>query len=185
MFEAISEWEDILRLLELKTILAEHDEPATPAILNDEDYWDQAYTTFAELCSEEIYLENFDNTLYLFRFPELHEFYTLCKELSRREGIGFRKYPAVKKAENYIRNTLAYVNDYTFSWNLWVPKKLVKKRAYTFLIETSCEFSDYSGIIDAVLTIQEYYAERCDRLRKEMQEDKILEMPQRKEQKAA
>ena len=185
MFETIVELEDLLRYLELQSVLHEHGLAYRGSFLDDEYYWDESFTVLSELSEETVYMEATDSTLYLFRFSELHEFYTLCKEESRKIGVSFRKNPTVKEAEDFVSEILRSQNDYCFQWNIWTPKKLVKKRAYTFLIETGCEFYDYTNLIDAVLTIKEYYAEQCKNLLDKLSKPKIQPMPQRKERKAA
>ncbi len=185
MFETIGEWEDSLKLLELEAVFVEHGEPKKGYELKNEEYWNTVYTEFSEIANDFVYKEEYDSTIYFFRFPQLHEFYTLCKLLCRKEGVNFRKSVYATEAENFVRQTLLSLNGYCFGWNLWVPKKLVKKRAYTFLVEIGCEFYDYLEMIDAVLTVREYYTEKCEELRKLLGKPKTVKMKNGKERKAA
>ena len=96
------------------------------------------------------------------------KFYDLCREHSKRNKINFKKNPYVIAAEEYIRNSVNETCARNFAWNLWVPRKIVKKKRYIFLIETGCYFDDYVDMLELLYDIRSYYEEQSKILEKEL-----------------
>ena len=188
MFETVFDLEDTINLLELERILFERKEGHTGCFLDSEEFYVYAQDALTELAAEVVYLEITDSTLYKFCFPELHNFYTLCKEHSKRNHITFRKDPYVKAAEEYVADAFCCTESPNFAWNLWVPPKLVKKRAYTVIVETGMEFMEYAEILETLYDIKEHYAGLITALKKELSDrSNIIPLPVAvgKERKAA
>lgn len=188
MFETVFDLEDTVNLLELERILFERKEGHAGRFLDGEEFYVYAQDALTELAAEVVYLEITDSTLYKFCFPELHNFYTLCKEHSKRNHISFRKDPYVKAAEEYVADAFRCTESPNFAWNLWVPPKLVKKRAYTVIVETGMYFMEYAEMIETLYDIKEHYAGLITALKKELSDrSNIIPLPVAvgKERKAA
>ena len=99
------------------------------------------------------------------------------------------EYDAVEKAaEKFVDSTFRSSDARDFAWNLWVPPKLVKKRAYTVIVETGTYFEDYIEILKDIYSIKEYYASQCKALKNELYgKPKIIQMSAvtKEERKAA
>lgn len=189
MFNEVYDLEDAIKALELERILFERIDGHSGSILDSDTFYTNAFEVMAiNLDAEVIGLEHTDSTLYKFNFPELHTFYTLCKEYSKVNRINFRKNPYVKAAGKFVDDTFRHSGADSFAWNLWVPPKLVKKRAYTVIVETGTYFDDYIEIIDTLYEIKDYYAKQIEALKKELHGNaKIIKLPatDTKERRAA
>lgn len=180
MFNEIYDIEGILKSLELERILFAHDKEHTGSILDSDYYYTNTYEVMTvNFDAEVVGLADTDSIIYKFYFPELSSFYTLCKEHSRREKINFKKDPYVKAAEKFVTDAFHSSGADNFAWNLWVPPKLIKKRAYTVIVETGTYFDSYIEIIETLYEIREYYTRQCEILREELYGTKaeVLKMP--------
>lgn len=188
MFEEINNIEGILESLRLEEVLYRNEPTHNGNFLDADDYYIQAWETLHELADEQFEVDYTDSLLYKFGFPSMIKFYNLCREHSERNKINFKKNPYVTAAEEYIRNTVNETSARNFAWNLWVPKKIVKKKRYIFLIETGCYFDDYVDMLDLLYDVRDYYEEQSRILEKELsKESKVIQLsiPKKETRKAA
>lgn len=177
MFNDIDNFEGFLESLRLEEVLFRNEPSHMGDFLNSEDYYCQAWEALADLSDEYVELDWTSSTLYKFTFPGMVKFYDLCKEYGRKNKISFKRNPYVLGAEEFIKNAIDISCVRNFAWNLWLPKKIVKKKRYIFLIETGCYFEQHTEMLDLIYEVRDYY----DRKAKELDEElhgkrKIIKM---------
>lgn len=178
MFNNIPNLEGFLESLRLEEVLFRNDANHTGNFLNSEDYYCQAWEEVAALSDEYVEIDWTNSVLYKFSFPGMIKFYDLCKEHSRLNKINFKKNPYVTAAEDYVRTAIdnAYVRN--IAWNLWIPKKIVKKKRYIFLVETGCYFEQYIELLDTLYEVRDYYDQKSRELDEELHgKPKVIKLP--------
>lgn len=178
MFDNIRNLEGIIESLRLEEVMFRNNSNYTGNFLNADEYYIQAWEALADLSDEYVEIDWTYSVLYKFSFPGMIKFYDLCKEHSRLNKINFKKNPYVTAAEDYVRTAIdnAYVRN--VAWNLWIPKKIVKKKKYIFLIETGCYFDDYIDMLDLLYEIRDYYDAQSKILEKELHgKAKVIKFP--------
>lgn len=188
MFNDIPNLEGFLESLRLEEVLFRNEPTHSGNFLSADDYYIQAWEAFHELADEQFEVDYTDSVLYKFGFPSMIKFYDLCREHSRRNKINFKKNPYVKAAEEYVRKAVNETYARNFAWNLWVPRKIVKKKRYIFLIETGCYFDDYVDMLELLYEVRDYYEEQSKILEKELsKKSKVIKLPtvQKETRKAA
>lgn len=169
MFEEIYGFDDILQQLRFEQVVHTYEKSYSGTELDSELCYTAFYDTIHEMADAEIiYLEDWDNELIKIYFPGMNSFYSLCHEHSRRHRINFRKNPYVKSAEEFVNDAMRHINSYSYSWGLYVPKKLVDKRRYCLIVETDCYFDGRIEMIEAFYRIRDYYRQAEAELRNVM-----------------
>ena len=168
MFNDIPELDGYLESLRLEEILFRNSVSYTGNFLNSEDYFCLAWEEIAGLSSEFVELEHTDSILYKFSFPGLVKFYELCKEHSKLNKINFKKNPHVTEAENNIREIIKISYLQNIAWNLWIPRKIIKKKRYMFIVETGCYFEQHIELLDTLFEIRDYYDQKSRELYEEL-----------------
>ena len=187
MFENIYNFDGYLEALKLEEVLFRNDPTHVGDLLNPDDYFCQAWEEIMNFADEYVELDWTSSILYKFSFPSFIKFYDLCKEHSRINNINFKKNPYVIAAENYIKSIIYASGIYNIAWNLWLPKKLIKKKRYIFLIETGCYFEQHIDLLDLLYAIRDYYDQKSKELDEELHgKPKIIKLPKaRKETRKA
>lgn len=168
MFNDIPELDGYLESLRLEEVLFRNSVSHTGNFLNSEDYFCLAREEIVDLSSEFVDLEYTDSILYKFSFPGLVEFYELCKEHSKLNKINFKKNPHVTEAENDICEIIETSYLRSIRWDLWIPRKIVKKKRYMLIIETGCYFEQHIELLDALFEIRDYYDQKSRELYEEL-----------------
>lgn len=178
MFNYIPELEGLLESLRLEEVLFRNEANYEGNFLNSEDYYCQAWEEVANLSDEYVELDWTCSVLYKFSFPGMIKFYELCKEHSKINKINFKKNPHVIEAENCINNIIRTSYLQNIAWNLWIPKKIVKKKRYIFLIETGCYFEQHIELLDTLFEVRDYYDQKSRELDEELHgKPKIIKLP--------
>lgn len=178
MFKDIDNFEGLLESLRLERVLFKNESTHDGNFLNADDYYIEAWEHLSDLSDESIGLDWTDSTLYKFSFPGMVKFYDLCKVHSRINKINFKKNPYVTAAEEYVKTAIYDSPAENFAWNLWIPKKIIKKKRYIFLIETGCYFDDYVDMLNLLYEIRDYYDVKSKELEKELSnKTKIIKLP--------
>ena len=150
------------------------------------DYiYEEYFCAIQNVCSDVYWFEPElyeGNTVFLFPYDNFSTFYSLCHIHSRQAGVNFKKDPFVIEAEEAVDSILNGIQDYSFAWRLNVPKKIVKKKSYYLLIETTYDFFRHSELVQALYEIRNFYLDAERRLRKELQ---VLQMPKREKSRKA
>lgn len=129
---------------------------------------------------EESYIDDYDSNLYKFHFDRMHEYFELCRKLARQKGIAFQNEPRVEEAKRFIESELLDVPDYSIGWNVFIPNKLGGNKAYCVLVELGCEFYSYVPLVDSLYNIRDFFYEKEQELRAELETPTVIQMPKPK-----
>ena len=169
--------EDTFSILMILALLYDHTgkKPA-PHTIFDADYVPEIYFEALEYVAEECERgENTDfDTFVKYQFPGMCEYYALCREHSRKNGIAFKNDPYVKEAERTVYEALQSINSYCFDWRLFTPVKETEKKYPCLLFVTSPEFWCPPDQIEAFIRIGRFYTQGVDRLKKELTEETTI-----------
>ena len=183
MFNEIDNLEGILESLKLEVILFLNEDNHDGTFLNGDDWYIDAWEKMMSLADESIELEAYQSVLHKFSFPSMRRFYELCREYSKVKHISFKKNPYVREAFDSVKNAIYSSNAENFAWNLWIPKKIVKKKRDILLIETGCYFEEYLDMLELLYEIRDYYEEQSNRLYDELYgKSKIIKLPEVKKE---
>ena len=178
MFENIYNLDGYLEALKLEEVLFRNDPTHVGDLLNPDDYFCQAWEEIMNFADEYVELDWTSSILYKFSFPGMVKYYDLCKEHSKINKINFKKNPYVISAEKYVDSVIRYSGVCNIAWNLWLPKKLIKKKRYIFLIETGCYFEQHIDLLDLLYTIRDYYDQKSKELAEELHgKPKLIKLP--------
>lgn len=178
MFNDIDNFEGLLESLRLERVLFKNESTHDGNFLNADDYYIEAWEHLSDLSDESVGLDWTDSTFYKFSFPGMVKFYDLCKVHSRINKINFKKNPYVIAAEEYVRSAIYDSPAENFAWNLWIPRKIIKKKRYIFLIETGCYFNDYVDMLNLLYEIRDYYDTKSKKLETELYgKPKVIKLP--------
>lgn len=129
---------------------------------------------------EESYVEDYDSNLYKFHFDRMHEYFELCRKLAKKKGIAFQNEPRVDEAKRFIHSELYGIADYSIGWNVFIPNKLGGNKAYCVLVELGCEFYSYVPLVDSLYNIRDFFYEKEQELRAELEKQTVIQMPKPK-----
>lgn len=122
--------EDTFSILMILALLYDHTgkNPA-PHTIFDADYMPEIYLEALEYVAEECERseDQFYDIFVKYQFPGMCEYYALCREHSRKNGIAFKNDPYVKEAERTVYEALQSINSYCFDWRLFTPVKETEK----------------------------------------------------------
>lgn len=142
-----------------------------------------------ECLGMEIYTEceGYDTTIIFFNFPDMNEYYDLCRKYAKRKQVNFRKCDRVLAAEHYVDAEMRWIHSYSYNWGLFVPKKLVKKRSYRLCVELAVDFDSYSELLESLCNIHRYYSDMTAELRRELNAPVSLTVlpPRQQEERSA
>ena len=169
--------EDTFSILMILALLYDHTgkKPA-PHTIFDADYMPEIYLEALDYVAEECERgENTDfDTFVKYQFPGMCEYYALCREHSRKNGIAYKNDPYVKEAERAVYEELQKINSYCFDWKLFAPVKETEKKYPCLLFVTSPEFWCPPDQIEAFIRIGRFYTQGVDRLKKELTEETTI-----------
>lgn len=168
MFEEIYGLEDIIQTIALEKIFFDYKEEYPGGIIDGDNFYLTASETVYDMCDHALYLDYTDSTLQFFSFPEMHRFYSLCKEYCSKNRIRFQRSKYVKEAKDFVDASIRCSGMRNIAWNYWIPPKLKKKRRHQFLIETGCYFQEYIELIATLFEIRQYFREKCEELKEEL-----------------
>ena len=95
----------------------------------DGDYFYDVYIEAMESATNELEygtVMDYDN-VNKYGFPQMDEYYELCKKYGRVNRISFKDNPYVKKASEIVATEMDGIYSYCLGWKLFTPKKKAKK----------------------------------------------------------
>ena len=110
-------------------------------------------------------------------FPSMRQFYSLCREHSRRNRISFKNNPYVQEAAKFVENQMRNIDDYDINWRLQAPKKEYPKKHCELIVYTGMEFFQPVELVESLCKIREYYIDAEKKLRLELYGEKTNEPP--------
>lgn len=151
----------------------------------DGDYFYEVYMNAIESVTNELaygIVMDYDN-VNKYGFPQMDEYYELCRKYGRINKISFKDNPYVKKASEKVATEMDGIYSYCFNWTLFTPKKKVKKRYNCLWIITDPEFNQHVSLVKALCSIRTFYKEGVEELRKVLEPSKpqLKLLPNKKE----
>ena len=154
----------------------------------DGDYFFDVYMEAIESAANELEygtVMDYDN-VNKYGFPQMDEYYELCRKYGRINRLSFKDNPYAKKAKEKVYTEMESINSYCLNWALFTPKKRTKKRYNCLWVITDPEFNQHVTLIKALCNIRTFYKEGVEELKKELEPKPQLKLlPMKKEIKKA
>lgn len=178
MFREICKFEDVISSIALERIIFTYNKGYEGNYIDGDSLYQNAVEIVYSFAREGVFIEYTESTMFFFQFPEMDEFYDLCKEHSRRNQINFLKDPYITAAKKFVLGAIENSGMYNISEAYWIPPKLRKKRYHQFLIELGCLFNEWVELVGALFEIRAYFAEKVGKLKAELYpKPQILVLP--------
>ena len=154
----------------------------------DGDYFFEIYMDAIESAANELeygMICDYEN-VNKYSFPQMDEYYELCRKYGRINRISFKDNPYYKKAYDYVYSEMESIYSYCIDWTLFTPKKRTKKRYNCLWVKTDPEFNQHVTFVKALCSIRTFYKEGVEELKKELEPKPQLKLlPMKKEIKKA
>lgn len=128
------------------------------------------------------------NTVFKITFPQMKNFYELCREESKSLGIALKNNQHYKSAEDAVDSIMNELDGNSYCWSLRVPRKDKNKKVCNLIVEVTEYFYEYVDLVTALYEIREYYINAEFTLRQQINErkNKIIKfnIPETKEKAA-
>lgn len=178
MFQLLEEDElnSILASLAINKIVYDYT-GKRPEIELDYDYAIPAMYEALSFCSNDLVItcdETYELEILCITFPEMEQFYALCREYSKKYRISMKNNPFVSEAFEFVKQEMYGINSYAYSWNLYVPKRLVKKKRDLLLIALYPEFYQPVELVETVYSIYAHYCDALEKIRKELRSRQLI-----------
>ncbi len=112
------------------------------------------------------YDENNETEFMLFQDDVLSEFYYYAGEYGRLHGFAHDINPYTKAAECEVRRWLNF--SYSLDWRLlgYTKSKRTAKKSKLLVMTAACEFYEHDQLGFGLLSVHEWFKQKCDELRK-------------------
>lgn len=114
------------------------------------------------------YIEDYDMTKWYFSFKAMMEYYRLCRIFSRLRGVKLKDNPYVRDAQRFVECAMDLNNGYGYAWTLHT--RINHKWASGIVFRTDEHFCEEFELLDALLSIADWYKCHLDPLRKAIEE---------------
>lgn len=172
--------DDLLGILAIEKILYDHTGSIMGETLNDGFLMESCYYALGDVAdSISAEMDDYDSYIQKFFFPGMEEFYRLCREYGRKNGVSFKNNPYVKEAADFVNREMNGIDSYCISWSLFTPKKVTQKKWPCLAVFTSVEFYQPVQLVESLYNIRTFYMDGVKRLKAEMeqQETKTISLP--------
>ena len=153
------------------------------------DYFFDVYMEAMDSVADMVSMGTIDDyeNVNKYNFPDMDEYYKLCKKYGRVNRISFKNNPYVKKAKDTVDSEMNSIYSYCYDWKLFTPKKEIKKKYNCLWIVTYPEFNQLVSLVKILCNIRAFYKEGVAELKKVLEPAKpqIKLLPQKKERKKA
>lgn len=176
--------DDLLGILAMEKIRYDH----TGSIIGETLYEDYFLETYYEALGDVAYSisaqsDEYGRYIQKFCFPDMEEFYHLCREYGRKNHISFKNNPYVKEAAGFVNHEMYGIDSYSIEWSLFTPKNVTEKKWPCLAVFTDAEFYQPVQLVESLYNIRTYYMQALEKLKKELQSPKkeILCLPKASE----
>lgn len=140
----------------------------------DGDYFFDVFMEAMECSVEEVSYGTVDfyDNVNKYTFPQMDEYYELCRKYGRINKISFKNNPFVKEAYDRVYSEMESIYSYCINWNLFLPKKKIKKKYNCLWVITDPEFNQHVSLVKALCSIRTFYKEGVEELKKLMEPPK-------------
>ena len=114
------------------------------------------------------YVEDYDVTKWYFSFKDMMEYYRLCRAHSRLRGVKLKDNPYMRDAQRFVEYAMDLDGCYGFAWTLHT--RINHQWASGIVFRTDEQFCAEYELLDALLSIADWYKCHLDPLRKAVAE---------------
>lgn len=172
--------DDLLGILAIEKILYDHTGSVTGETLSEGCLMEACYYALEDVApSVSAETGDYDTYIQKFCFPGMEEFYRLCREYGRKNGVSFKNTPYVKEAVDFVNQEMNGIDSYSIGWSLFTPKKVTQKKWPCLAVFTDPEFYQPVQLVESLYNIRTFYMGGVKRLKAELeqQETKIISLP--------
>ena len=143
----------------------------------DEDYYMMWYELLS-LAADGIwqdYDENYDVNKWYFSNRSMVEYYRLCRVYGSAHRLKLRDNPYIKEAEQFVEARMDLDDSCGYGWYLNTGVK--HEWASGIVFRSDCYFNSELDLLEALLSIQEWYPRAVIRLRGKLMEEGVVRVP--------
>lgn len=178
--------DDLIAMLSIAKIVYDETKEVPEALI-DSDSFPEIYYEALYNVGEEIGVgENgYDEYVTKYCFPDMLEYYELCKEYGRKQKVAFKRNPFVIEAENFVNAEMNSICSYCIDWRLFAPKTIEKKRYPCLMVTVTPDFYQPVQLVESLYNIRAYYRVGVGRLKSELhkKQPKIISLPKKTEER--
>lgn len=147
------------------------------------------YMMFWELlgvCADCVYSdydENYGVNKWYFSNRDMVEYYRLCRTYSCLRGMKLKDNPFMQSAERFVGNAMDFNGGYGYGW--YLSTRINHEWASGLVFRTDEYFNGEFDLLEALLSIRDWYRRNLVRLREAIEKEKSLAAPNNWEVKAA
>lgn len=133
--------DDLIAMLSIAKIVYDETKEV-PETLIDSDSFPEIYYEALYNVGEEIGVgENgYDEYVTKYCFPDMLEYYELCKEYGRKQKVAFKRNPFVIEAEKFVNTEMNGICSYCIDWRLFAPQTIEKKKYPCLMVTVTPDF---------------------------------------------
>lgn len=173
--------DDALGVLSIEKIRYDHTGACNGMLLDSDILWEAYYDALGDVTPEFDCgsVDDWETYVHKFCFPDMREYYRLCREYGKKHKVSFKRNRFVKEAEAFVHYEMSGIESYSIDWMLFAPKSETPKRWPCLAVFTSAEFYQPVPLVESLYNIRSYYADAVKRLKAEMeqQETKLVSLP--------
>lgn len=129
------------------------------------------------------YSEDYGVTKWYFSFKDMMEYYRLCRDFSRLQGVKLNDNPYMRDAQQFVEFAMKLDEYYGYGWTLHT--RINHQWASGIVFRTDEYFYGEFELLEALLSIADWYKYHLDPLRKAIEEIEHAAAVDRMEVKAA
>lgn len=171
--------DNILGILAIEKIRYDHT-GAFNGMPLDSDFFPEAYYDALDDVAPSVSAEadDYDSYIQKFCFPDMREYYRLCREYGRKHKVSFQRNPFVKEAKAFVNDEMCGIDSYCIEWMLFTPKTETEKKWPCLAVFTSVEFYQPVQLVESLFNIRSFYKNGVKHLKTEMEhQTKIVSLP--------
>lgn len=121
------------------------------------------------------YDENYDVNKWYFSNESMVEYYRLCRVYGDAHKLVLKDNPYMKEAERFVEGHMDLGGSCGYGWHLNTGVK--HKWASGIVFRSDCYFNGELDLLEALLSIQEWYPRAVIRLRGKLMEEGVIRLP--------
>ncbi|MGM9605745.1 MAG: hypothetical protein ACI3XG_11860 [Faecousia sp.] len=150
----------------------------------DSDFYMMFYEvlSIAADCVYSDYDDNYDVNKWYFSNKGMVEYYRLCRTYGSAHRLKLKDNPYMQEAERFVESAMD-LNCYGYGW--YLNTKIGHEWASGLVLRTDCYFNGESELLEALLSIRDWYERGVKRLREKLAEEQKQEKADHREAMAA
>ena len=131
----------------------------------------------------EDYVDDYDVARWYFSDRAMVEYYRLCRTYGCAHGLKLKDNPYMREAERFVESAMDLGNSYGYGW--YLNTKVGHEWASGIVFRTDCYFDGEMELLEALLSIRQWFEVGVQRLRKKLAEEQQQAAPRYMEVMAA